>query len=129
MKRPLRAIIYGFAIWWLWFGFVGLSQLLPDDILALPSYAMARLLVLVLLVVGFAIDYLRRVERSSAGEGLAVGLTWMALMIANDIGHFLAMEPVDLGLYFVASAPLYAFIPLITTAAFGSLMGSRTNTT
>jgi hypothetical protein len=129
MKRPLRAIIYGFAIWWLWFGFVGISQLLPDSILTLPSYAMARLLVLVLLVVGFAIDYLRRVERSTAGEGLAVGLTWMALMIANDIGHFLAMEPVDLGLYLVAAAPLYAFIPLITTATFGSLMRSRTTTT
>ena len=90
MNRPIRAIVYGFLIWWLWFAFVGLAQLLPDDMRAHPSFAMTRLLVLVLLVVAFAVDYLRRVERSSVGEGLAVGLTWMALMIANDIGHFLA---------------------------------------
>ena len=125
MKRPIRAVVYGFLIWWLWFAFVGLAQLLPDDVRAHPSFAMTRLLVLVLLVVAFAVDYLRRVERSSVGEGLAVGLTWMALMIANDIGHFLAMEPVDIGQYLLVSAPLYAFIPAITVVVFGRLMSRR----
>ena len=122
MKRPVRAIVYGFLVWWLWFAFVGLSQLLPDTVRAHPSFATLRLLVLVLLVVAFAVDYLRRVERSSAAEGLAVGLTWMVLVIANDIGHFLFMEPVDLGQYLVVSAPLYAFIPVITVTVFGSLV-------
>jgi len=122
MKRPVRAIVYGFLIWWLWFAFVGLSQLLPDTVRAHPSFATLRLLVLVLLVVAFAVDYLRRVERSSAAEGLAVGLTWMVLVIANDIGHFLFMEPVDIGQYLVVSAPLYAFIPVITVTVFGSLV-------
>ena len=122
MKRPVRAIVYGFLVWWLWFAFVGLSQLLPDTVRAHPSFATLRLLVLVLLVVAFAVDYLRRVERSSAAEGLAVGLTWMVLVIANDIGHFLFMEPVDIGQYLVVSAPLYAFIPVITVTLFGSLV-------
>ena len=122
MKRAVRAIVYGFLIWWLWFAFVGLSQLLPDTVRAHPSFATLRLLVLVLLVVAFAVDYLRRVERSSAAEGLAVGLTWMVLVIANDIGHFLFMEPVDIGQYLVVSAPLYAFIPIITVTVFGGLV-------
>jgi hypothetical protein len=95
---------------------------LPDTVRSHPSFATARLLVLVLLVVAFAVDYLRRVQRSSAAEGLAVGVTWMALMVANDIGHFLSMEPVDIGVYLAVSAPLYAFIPLITVTVFGRLM-------
>ncbi len=122
MNRPIRAIVYGFLIWWLWFGFVGLAQLLPDAVRSHPSFATARLLVLVLLVVAFAVDYLRHVGRSSVAEGAAVGLTWMALMIANDIGHFLFMEPIDIGVYLAVSAPLYIFIPIITVAVFGSLM-------
>jgi hypothetical protein len=57
-----------------------------------------------------------------------VGVTWMALMIANDFGHFLTMESsFDLGLYLAASAPLYAFIPLITVTLFGRLMTSQPN--
>lgn len=122
MNRPIRAIVYGFLIWWLWFAFVGLAQVLPDTVRSHPSFATARLLVLVLLVVAFAVDYLRRVQRSSAAEGLAVGVTWMALMVANDIGHSLFMEPVDIGVYLALSAPLYAFIPLITLTVFGGLM-------
>jgi hypothetical protein len=125
MKRPIRAVAYGFLIWWLWFAFVGVSQLLPDSIRSEPSFALLRLLVLVVLVVIFAVDYLRRVERSSAVEGLLVGLTWMALMIANDFGHFLSMNlSFDLGTYLVASASLYAFIPVITVALFAGLMTS-----
>ncbi len=126
MNRPIRAIVYGFLIWWLWFAFVGLAQLLPDAVRSHPSFATARLLVLVLLVVAFAVDYLRRVQRSSAAEGLAVGVTWMALMIANDIGHFLFMSAAfDPAVYFTQAAPLYAFIPLITVTMFGGLMRAR----
>jgi hypothetical protein len=129
MKRPIRAVVYGFLIWWLWFGFIGLAQFLPDSIRALPSFALLRLLVLVLLVVGFAVDYLRRVERSGPGEGLVVGVTWMALMIANDIGHFLFMEDAfDAAVYFAQAAPLYAFIPLITVTLFSGLMRSDRET-
>jgi hypothetical protein len=125
MNRPIRAIVYGFLIWWLWFAFVGLAQVLPDTVRSHPSFATLRLLVLVLLVVAFVVDYLQRVERSSSVEGLAVGMTWTALMVANDIGHLLFMEPVDIGLYLAVSAPLYAFIPLITVTVFGRLMTRR----
>ena len=122
MNRPIRAIVYGFLIWWLWFAFVGLAQVLPDTVRSHPSFVTLRLLVLVLLVVAFAVDYLRRVGRSSAAEGVAVGVTWMALLIANDIGHFLSMEPVDIGQYLAVSAPLYLFVPIITVTVFGRLM-------
>ena len=122
MNRPIRVIVYGFLIWWLWFGFVGLAQFLPDAVRAHPSFATARLLVLVLLVVAFAVDFLRRVGRSGAVEGAAVGISWMALLIANDIGHFLFMEPTDFGAYLTLFAPLYVFVPIITTTVFGRLM-------
>jgi hypothetical protein len=121
MNRPIRAIAYGFLIWWLWFAFVGLAQLLPDPVRSHPSFATVRLLVLVLLVVAFAVDYLRRVGRSGVAEGAAIGFTWMALLIANDIGHFLFMEPTDIGAYLMQFAPLYVFVPMITAAVFGYL--------
>jgi hypothetical protein len=121
MKRPIRAVVYGFLIWWLWFGYVGLAQFLPDAVRSHPSFATARLLVLVLLVVAFAVHYLRRVGRSSVGEGAAIGFTWMALLIANDIGHFLFMEPTDIGVYLTQFAPLYGFVPIVTVAVFGYL--------
>ena len=121
MNRPIRAIVYGFLIWWLWFGFVGLAQFLPDAVRSHPSFATVRLLVLVLLVVAFAVDYLRRVGRSGVAEGAAIGFTWMALLIANDIGHFLSMEPTDIGTYLTQFAPLYVFVPMITVAVFGYL--------
>jgi len=122
MNRPIRTIVYGFLIWWLWFAFVGLAQFLPDAVRSHPSFATARLLVLVLLVVAFAVDYLRRVGRSGVAEGAAIGFTWMALLIANDIGHFLFMEPIDIGAYLMVSAPLYIFVPIITATVFGRLM-------
>lgn len=122
MDRPIRVIVYGFLIWWLWFAFIGLAQFLPETVRSHPSFATARLLVLVLLVVGFAVDYLRRVGRTGVAEGAAVGLTWMALLIANDIGHFLFMEPIDLGVYLTLFAPLYVFVPIITATVFGRLM-------
>lgn len=122
MNRPIRTVVYGFLIWWLWFAFVGLAQLLPDAVRDHPSFATARLLVLVLLVVAFAVDYLRRVGRSGAAEGATVGLTWMALLIANDVGHFLFMAPTDFGVYLTLFAPLYVFVPIITATLFSRLM-------
>ena len=121
MKRPIRAIVYGFLIWWLWFAFVGVAQFLPEAVRSHPSFATARLLVLVLLVVAFAVDYLRRVGRSGIAEGVAIGFLWMALLVANDIGHFLFMEPIDIRTYLIVSAPLYVFVPIITATAFSQL--------
>lgn len=121
MQRPIRAIAYGFLIWWIWFGFIGLAQLLPDAIRSAPSFPSVRLLVLVLLVVCFAVDYLRRVGRGSAAEGIVVGLVWAVLLVANDVGHFVLMAPVDLGQYFLVFAPLYLWIPVATTVVFGGL--------
>lgn len=121
MKRPIRAVVYGFLIWWLWFAFVGVAQILPDAVRAHPSFTTARLLVLVLLVVAAAVDYLRRVGRSGTAEGAAIGVTWMALLIANDIGHFLFMAPTDISAYLVQFAPLYVFVPMITVAVFSYL--------
>jgi hypothetical protein len=113
------------AIWWIWALIViPAAELLPTGVTASPSFASARLLVLVLLVVAFAVEYLRRVERSSATEGLIVGLTWGLVMVVNDLGHSL-MEPFDVGLYLVASAPLYLFVPLITVTVFSRLRAAR----
>jgi len=121
MQRPIRAIAYGFLIWWLWFGFVGISTLLPDSLTSAPAYASVRLLVLVLLVVFFAVDYLHRIALGSVSEGIVVGAIWAVLMVANDIGHFLAMEPTDIGTYLTSFALLYLWIPVATTIVFGRL--------
>ncbi len=122
MHRPIRSIAYGFLIWWLWFGFIGLAQLLPDTVTSAPSFPSVRLLVLVLLVVAFAVDLLRRIGQASAREGLAVGFLWALLLVANDLGHFAFMEPVDLGQYLTLFAPLYLWVPVATTIVFGGLV-------
>jgi hypothetical protein len=121
MQRPIRAIAYGFLIWWTWFGFIGLATFFPDSVTSAPSFTTVRLLVLVLLVVFFAVDYLNRIEQGSFAEGLAVGATWAVLMVANDIGHALFMQPTDIGIYLTTFAPLYAWIPLATIMVFGRL--------
>ena len=121
MQRPIRAIAYGFLIWWIWFGFVGISQLFPDELTSTPAFASARLLVLVLLVVFFAVDYLSRIGQGSVRDGLAVGITWALLMVANDVGHFLFMAPTDIGGYLTTFAPLYLWIPVATVIVFGRL--------
>ncbi len=123
MQRPIRTIAYGFLIWWIWFGFFGISRLFPESVTSAPSFATVRLLVLVLLVVFFAVDYLRRVELSSYTEGLVVGLIWAALMVANDLGHNLFMESMDVGVYLTTFAPLYLWIPIATIILFGRLRG------
>ena len=121
MQRPIRAIAYGFLIWWSWFGLIGLAQFLPDAITSAPSFSSVRLLILVLLVVAFAVDYVRRIGRGSIREGILVGLVWAVLMVANDMGHFLFMEPVDLRQYLTVFAPLYLWIPVATATVFGGL--------
>ena len=78
---------------------------------------------LVLLVVFFAVDYLRRIGQGSVTEGLVVGVTWAVLLVANDIGHFLFMQPTDIGGYLTTFAPLYAWIPVATVIVFGRLSG------
>ena len=47
-------------------------------------------------------------------------MTWGAVMVINDLGHSL-MEPFDIGLYLIAYAPLYVFVPLITLTVLGRL--------
>jgi hypothetical protein len=118
MQRPVRAIAYGFLIWWIWFGFIGFAQLLPDSVTSAPSFPSVRLLVLVLLVVCFAVDYLRRTGEGTAREGLTVGATWAVLLVANDVGHLLFMEPTDLGAYLTMFAPLYLWVPVATALVF-----------
>ncbi len=41
--------------------------------------------------------------------------------MANDLDHFLFMEPVDIGQYLTVFAPLYLWIPIATTIVFGRL--------
>ena len=121
MQRPIRAIVYGFLIWWIWFGFIGIATSFPDSLTTAPAFASVRLLVLVLLTVFFAVDYLYRIGKGSVPEGISVGITWAVLIVANDIGHLLFMEPMAIGGYLTSFALLYAWIPVATTLVFGRL--------
>jgi hypothetical protein len=121
MQRPIRVIAYGFLIWWIWFGFFGLSRLFPESVTSAPSFATIRLLVLVLLVVFFAVDYLHRIGQGTITGGIAVGLVWAFLIVANDIGHSLFMDPTGIASYLTTFAPLYLWIPVATTIMFWRL--------
>ena len=75
MQSPIRALLYGIAIWFVWVSLVVVSaQLLPAGISGSPLFVSLQMVALAALVLGFTVLYLRTVGQSSFGEGLVVGL-------------------------------------------------------
>ena len=124
MQSPIRALLYGIAIWFVWASLVVVSaQVLPADISGSPLFVSMQIVALAALVLGSTILYLRKVGEGSFGEGLLVGLSWVVVMIAIDLAHSVVMPDMvpDIGAHFATVVPSYVIMPIITTLSMGYL--------
>jgi hypothetical protein len=124
MQSPIRALLYGIAIWLVWVSLVVFSaELLPTSIVGSPLFVSMQIIALATLVLSSTILYLRKVGEGSAGEGLLVGLAWAVVMVGLDFAHSVIMPEMvpDFGAYFAAVAPSYVIMPIITTLTMGYL--------
>ena len=125
MQSPIRALLYGIAIWFVWVSLVvASSQILPAEISGSPLFVSMQMVALATLVLGSTILYLRKVGDGTFKEGLLVGLIWVVIMIALDLAHSVVMPemvPPGIGAYFATVVPSYVVVPIITTPTIGYL--------
>jgi hypothetical protein len=124
MQSPIRTLLYGIAIWFVWVSLsVASAQILPTGISGSALFVSMQTVALVALVLGSTVLYLRKVGEGSFGEGFLVGLSWVGVMIALDLAHSVLMPEMvpDLGAYLNAVAPSYVVVPIITTLTIGYL--------
>jgi len=124
MQSPIRALLYGIAIWFVWVSLIVTSaQILPTGISGSALFVSIQTIALAAFVLGSTVLYLRKVGEGSFGEGFLVGLSWVAVMIALDLAHSVLMPEMvpDIGAYLIAVAPSYVVAPFITTLTIGYL--------
>jgi hypothetical protein len=125
MQSPIRALLYGIAVWFVWVSMVAASaQILPPEISGSPLFVTLQMVALATLVLGSTILYLRKVGDGTFEEGLLVGLSWVIIMIGLDLAHAVVMPemvPPSIGAYFATAAPSYVVVPIITTLTIGYL--------
>ena len=124
MQMPIRALLYGIAIWFVWVSLtVASAQLLPARIVGSALFVSMQMIALAMLVLGFTVLYLRKVGKGSFGEGLLVGLSWVVIMVALDLAHSLVMPEMvpDIGAHLATVVPSYVVMPIITTLTIGYL--------
>jgi hypothetical protein len=122
MQSPIRALLYGMAIWFVWVSLVVASaQLLPTEIGGSALFVSMQMVALAALVLGSTILYLRKVGEGSFKEGLLVGLGWVVVMIALDLAHSVVMPDMvpDISAHFVTVVPSYVILPIITALTMG----------
>jgi hypothetical protein len=124
MQSPIRVLLYGIAIWFVWVSLiVFLAEMLPTGIASSALFVSMQMVALAALVLSFTILYLRKVGESSFGEGLLVGLVCVVIMIAIDLAHSVVMAEMvpDIGAHFATVVPSYIVMPIITTLTMGFL--------
>jgi hypothetical protein len=124
MQSPIRALLYGIAIWFVWVSLIVASaQILPTGISGSALFVSIQTVALAALVIGSTVLYLRKVGEGSLGEGFLVGLSWVVVMIALDLAHSVLMPEMvpAIGAYLIAVAPSYVVAPFITTLTIGYL--------
>jgi hypothetical protein len=124
MQSPIRALLYGIAIWFVWVSLVvTAAQVLPARIVGSPLFVSMQAVALAALVLGSTILYLRKVGEGSFKEGLLVGLGWVVVMIALDLAHSVLMPGMvpDIGAHLAIVAPTYVVVPIITAPTMGYL--------
>jgi hypothetical protein len=124
MQLPIRVLLYGIALWFVWVSLIVFSaEILPTGIVGSPLFVSMQALALAALVLGSAILYLRKVGESSFKEGLLMGLGWVVVLIAIDLAHSVVMPEMvpDIGAHFATVVPTYVVVPIITTLAMGFL--------
>ncbi len=124
MQSPIRALLYGIAIWFVWVSLlVASAEILPAGIVGSPLFVSMQMAALAALVLASTILYLRKVGKSSFAEGFLVGLGWVVVMIAIDLAHSVVMPEMvpDIGAHFATVVPSYIVMPIITTLTMGFL--------
>jgi hypothetical protein len=122
LQLPLRALLYGLAVWFIWTTLVITAfELLPEEIATSALFVSMKVVSLAALVLAVAVLYLRRVAESTLREGLVVGLGWTVLFIASDLIHYSLMHSIDVGNYFLTVVPSYIVMPVTTTLVMGYL--------
>jgi hypothetical protein len=124
MQSPIRALLYGIAIWFVWVSLIVTSaEILPTGIGGSPLLVSMQTAALAALVLGSTILYLRKVGEGSSVEGLLVGLSWAVIMIAIDLAHSVVMPDMvpDIVAHLATVAPSYVVVPIITTLTMGYL--------
>ena len=124
MQSPIRVLLYGIAIWFVWVSIIAASaEILPTGIVGSPLFVSMQMVALAALVLGSTILYLRKVGDGTFKEGLLVGLGWVIVMIALDLAHSVVMPEMvpDLGAHFATVVPTYVVVPIITTLTMGNL--------
>ena len=124
MQSPIRALLYGIAIWFVWVSLVvTAAQVLPAGIGGSPLFVSMQTVALAALVLGSTILYLRKVGEGSFKEGLLVGLGWVVIVIALDLTHSVLMPGMvpDIGAHLAVVVPTYGVVPIITTPTMGYL--------
>jgi hypothetical protein len=124
MQSPIRALLYGIAIWFVWVSLVvTAAQVLPAGIGGSPLFVSMQAVALATLVLGSTILYLRKVGEGSFKEGFLVGLGWVVVMIALDLAHSVLMPGMvpDIGAHLAVVAPTYVVVPIITAPTMGYL--------
>lgn len=75
MQSPIRVLLYGIAIWFVWVSLVvTAAQVLPAGIVGSPLFVSMQTVALATLVLGSTILYLSKVGEGSFKEGFLVGL-------------------------------------------------------
>jgi hypothetical protein len=122
IQRPFRAFVTAIVVWFAWvFTVAGLARLLPAEIATASLYVALTWVAFSALVVGLAVDYLRRVGVAGAAEGVLLGLFWFGLFAVLDLGHIVLMHPNLLDGYAARAIPPYLAVPAITTLVLGWL--------
>jgi hypothetical protein len=124
MQTPIRALLYGIAIWFVWVSLVvTAAEVLPTAIVGSPLFVSMQMVALATLALLFTVLYLRKVGEGSFGEGFLVGLVWVVVMVALDVAHSVAMPDMvpDIGAYLATVGPSYVVMPIITTLTLGYL--------
>ena len=124
MQSPIRVLLYGIAIWFVWVSIIAASaEILPTGIVGSPLFVSMQMVALAALVLGSTILYLRKVGEGSFKEGFLVGLSWVVVMIALDLAHSVLMPGMvpDIGAHLAIVVPTYVVVPIITTPTMGYL--------
>jgi hypothetical protein len=124
MQSPIRALLYGIGIWFVWVCLVvSAAQILPVGLSGSALFVSMQMVALAALVLGSTILYLRKVGEGSFKEGLLVGVGWVVIMIALDLVHSVVMPGMvpGMGTYFAAVVPSYVIMPIITILTIGFL--------
>lgn len=115
MKSIKKALVYGFLSWLIPF----LSSFLffsPKGGLLIDRLMFKNIMIVVgsYLAAFLIIKYFKNVDKNYIGEGLKLGLLWLAINLILDIFILVPMGNMAIGTYFIQIGLGYLMIPAMT---------------